>query len=56
MQTPHQRYISFSDDITTRDNNKMVRLVQSPSYRQLRALPDGEAGRAAHVSHRSLDV
>jgi hypothetical protein len=31
------RYISFSysDEITTRDNNKMVRLIQSPAYRQL---------------------
>jgi hypothetical protein len=34
---PHMRYISFSysDDITTRDNNKMVRLIQSPGYKQL---------------------
>ena len=34
---PHIRYIAFSysDGITTRDNNKMVRLVTSPSYRQL---------------------
>jgi hypothetical protein len=34
---PHLRYVAFSysDGITTRDNNKMVRLVQSPSYRQL---------------------
>jgi hypothetical protein len=34
---PHMRYISFSysDEITTRDNNKMVRLIQSPAYRQL---------------------
>src|SRR5450755_908528 len=31
------RYISFSnsDEITTRDNNKMVRLMQSPGYKQL---------------------
>jgi hypothetical protein len=33
MQMPHLRYISFSDDITTRDNNKVVRLLTSPSYR-----------------------
>jgi hypothetical protein len=34
---PYMRYISFSysDEITTRDNNKMVRLIQSPGYRQL---------------------
>jgi hypothetical protein len=34
---PHMRYISFSysDEITTRDNNKMVRLVTSPAYQQL---------------------
>jgi hypothetical protein len=34
---PHLRYVAFSysDGITTRDNNKMIRLVQSPSYRQL---------------------
>jgi hypothetical protein len=34
---PHMRYIAFSysDGITTRDNNRMVRLVTSPSYRQL---------------------
>jgi hypothetical protein len=34
---PHMRYISFSysDEITTRDNNKMVRLIQSPAYQQL---------------------
>jgi hypothetical protein len=34
---PHMRYISFSysDDITTRENNKMVRLIQSPGYRTL---------------------
>jgi hypothetical protein len=34
---PHMRYISFSysDEITTRDNNKMVRLIHSPAYRQL---------------------
>jgi hypothetical protein len=34
---PHLRYVAFSysDGITTRDNNKMVRVVQSPSYRQL---------------------
>jgi hypothetical protein len=34
---PHMRYISFSysDDITTRDNNKLARVVTSPSYRQL---------------------
>jgi hypothetical protein len=31
------RYISFSysDEITTRDNNKMAMLIQSPGYRQL---------------------
>jgi hypothetical protein len=34
---PHMRYISFnySDEITTHNNNKMVRLIQSPGYRQL---------------------
>jgi hypothetical protein len=34
---PHMRYISFSysDDITTRDNNKMTRLIDSPGYQQL---------------------
>jgi hypothetical protein len=34
---PHMRYISFSysDGITTRDNNKMVRLIDSPGYQQL---------------------
>jgi hypothetical protein len=34
---PHMRYISFSysDEVTTRDNNKMVRVIQSPAYRQL---------------------
>jgi hypothetical protein len=34
---PHMRYISFSysDEITTRDNNKMSRLVTSPAYKQL---------------------
>jgi hypothetical protein len=34
---PHMRYISFSysDEITTRDNNKMVRLIHSSGYRQL---------------------
>jgi hypothetical protein len=34
---PHMRYISFSysDEITTRDNNKMVRLIHSPGYKQL---------------------
>jgi hypothetical protein len=33
----HMRYIAFSysDEITTRDNNKMVRLIQSPTYQQL---------------------
>jgi hypothetical protein len=37
MNMPHLRYVAFSysDTITTRDNNKMVRLVSSPSYRQL---------------------
>jgi hypothetical protein len=37
MRPPHMRYISFSysDEITTRDNNKMVRLITSPGYRQL---------------------
>jgi predicted phage terminase large subunit-like protein len=37
MNMPHLRYVAFSysDTITTRDNNKMVRLVTSPSYRQL---------------------
>jgi hypothetical protein len=34
---PHMSYISFSysDEITTRDNNKMVRLITSPAYQQL---------------------
>jgi hypothetical protein len=34
---PHMRYVAFSysDAITTRDNNRTVRLVTSPSYRQL---------------------
>jgi hypothetical protein len=34
---PYMRYISFSysDEITTRDNNKMVRLIYSPAYKQL---------------------
>jgi hypothetical protein len=34
---PHMRYIlfSYSDEITTRDNNKMAMLIQSPGYRQL---------------------
>jgi hypothetical protein len=34
---PHMRYISFSysDEITTRDNNKMVRVIQSAAYQQL---------------------
>jgi hypothetical protein len=34
---PHLRYVSFSysDEITTRDNNKMSRLVTSPAYKQL---------------------
>jgi hypothetical protein len=33
---PHMRYISFSysDEITTRDNNKMVRLITSPAYKR----------------------
>jgi hypothetical protein len=37
MNMPHLRYVAFSysDTITTRDNNKMIRLVSSPSYRQL---------------------
>jgi phage terminase large subunit-like protein len=37
MNMPHLRYVAFSytDEITTRDNNKVVRLVSSPSYRQL---------------------
>jgi hypothetical protein len=37
MNMPYLRYVAFSysDTITTRDNNKMVRLVSSPSYRQL---------------------
>jgi hypothetical protein len=37
MNMPHLRYVAFSysDTITTRDNNKMVRLVSSPSHRQL---------------------
>jgi hypothetical protein len=37
MNMPHLRYVAFSysDTITTRDNNKMVRLVTSPGYRQL---------------------
>jgi hypothetical protein len=31
------RYIAFSytDGITTRDNNKMVRLIMSPAYQRL---------------------
>jgi hypothetical protein len=34
---PHMRYISFSysDEITAHNNNKMVRLIQSPGYKQL---------------------
>ena len=34
---PHMRYIAFSysDGITTRDNNKMVRLITSPAYQRL---------------------
>jgi hypothetical protein len=34
---PHMRYISFSysDEITAHNNNKMVRLIQSPTYQQL---------------------
>jgi hypothetical protein len=34
---PHMRYIAFSysDGITTRDNNKMVRLILSPAYQRL---------------------
>jgi hypothetical protein len=34
---PHLRYIAFSysDAITTRDNNKMTRLIQSPAYQRL---------------------
>jgi hypothetical protein len=34
---PHMRYIAFSysDGITTRDNNKMVRLIMSPAYQRL---------------------
>jgi hypothetical protein len=34
---PHMRYIAFSysDGITTRDNNKMTRLIMSPTYQQL---------------------
>jgi hypothetical protein len=34
---PYLRYIAFSysDAITTRDNNKVVRLIQSPAYQQL---------------------
>lgn len=37
MNMPHLRYVAFSytDRITTRDNDKMVRLVTSSSYRQL---------------------
>jgi hypothetical protein len=37
MQHAHLRYIAFSysDGITTRDNNKMARLVTSPAYQQL---------------------
>jgi hypothetical protein len=33
MNMPHLRYVAFSytDRITTRDNNKLVRLVMSPS-------------------------
>jgi hypothetical protein len=34
---PHMRYIAFSysDGITTRDNNKMTRVIMSPAYQQL---------------------
>jgi hypothetical protein len=34
---PYLRYVAFSysDTLTTRDNNKMVRLIQSPGYQQL---------------------
>jgi hypothetical protein len=37
MNMPHMRYVAFSysDGITTRDNNKMVRLISSPSYQAL---------------------
>jgi hypothetical protein len=37
MNMPHMRYVAFSysEGITTRDNNKMVRLVMSQAYRDL---------------------
>jgi hypothetical protein len=37
----HMRYISFShsDEITTRDDIKIMRLIQSPAYKQLWGLP-----------------
>jgi hypothetical protein len=37
MNMPHMRYVAFSysEGITTRDNNKMVRLVTSQAYRDL---------------------
>ena len=47
---PHMRYIAFSysDEITTHNNNKVTRLVTSPSYRQLwpeRSCPPGQGFR-----------
>jgi hypothetical protein len=35
MNMPHMRYVAFSysEGITTRDNNKMTRLVMSRAYR-----------------------
>jgi hypothetical protein len=37
MNMPHTRYVAFSysESITTRDNNKVTRLVTSQAYRDL---------------------
>jgi hypothetical protein len=37
MNMPHMRYVAFSysDGITTRDNNKMVRLINSAAFQEL---------------------
>jgi hypothetical protein len=50
---PHMRYISFSysDEITTRDNNRMVRLIQSPAYQQLW----GDRFRLTNTGERRLE-
>jgi hypothetical protein len=49
MNMPHMRYVAFSysEGITARDNNKMVRLVTSQAYRRPagRPLHHGEARR-----------